>query len=366
MDLFAEGPLPHEVNHFCTIVNRLFQYRPIQTIMRIGPDLRNRFLTYLSQYTQHLTKQAMCKAIGAGEHDDHHSVSLLYDSWTLLLRGRWRLELSQEEETVIDNELINGPNLQIVKNFVECVLAPPLGCRPPVCNEDNEEDDRTLFNDLLTPLGTMTCYSVRDFMDMMIHLIRERVAEFRKMASGTTDLTHLPSWQEDMHWILLIISNSVVSEDIDGTCRTEPEVFENSVALVTDRGQVFSFEDTDTFLTRCVEDPGADRSQADSLVDPYLRLIGEVLAWSALEHQLVSESAANFVSPELTRSSLLCMKRMLSAASCFVEYADADPLVLPVLPQTGTFAPLIVRFVVHKVFTILNKFGGKRNYAWTL
>ncbi|ETN75945.1 hypothetical protein NECAME_12017 [Necator americanus] len=42
MELFAEGPLPHEVNHFCTIINRLFQYRPIQTIMRIGPDLRRR------------------------------------------------------------------------------------------------------------------------------------------------------------------------------------------------------------------------------------------------------------------------------------------------------------------------------------
>lgn len=31
------------------------------------------------------------------------------------------------------------------------------------------------------------------------------------------------------------------------------------------------------------------------------RLIGEVLAWAALEHQLVSEAVANFVSPELTR-----------------------------------------------------------------
>ncbi|KAE9412724.1 hypothetical protein Angca_010109 [Angiostrongylus cantonensis] len=348
LDLFAEGPLPHEVNHFCTIVNRLFQYRPIQMIMQIGPDLRERFLTYLSRYIEHLTKQAMYKAIGAGEHDDHHSVALLYDSWTLLLRGRWRLELSQEEETVIDNELINGPNLQIVKSFVECVLGPPLGCRPPVYTEDDDgEDDRVLFNDLLIPLGTMTCYSVRDFMDMMIHLIRERVAEFRTMASGSTDLTRLPFWQEDLHWILLIISNSIVSEDTDGTCRTEPEVFDNSITLVKDRGQVFRLEDTDAFLTRCIEDPGADRSEADTLVDPYLRLIGEVLAWAALEHQLVSEGAAEFVSPELT-----------SCVNCIV-LQDADALMLPVLPHAGTFALLVVKFVVHKVFTVLKKFGGE-------
>lgn len=363
MDLFAEGPLPHEVNHFCTIVNRLFQYRPVQIILRIGPDLRNRFLTYLSQYILHLTKQAMYKAIGAGEHDDHHSVALLYDSWTLLLRGRWTLELPQEEEAILDNELISGPNLQIVKNFVECVLAPPLGCRPPVfAEDDDDEDDRTVFNDLLTPLGTMACYNVRDFMDMMIHLVRERVAEFQTMANRSTDLTHLASWQEDMHWILLIIGNSVVGEDIDGSCHTEPEVLENSVALLKDRGQMFSFEDTDVFLTRCIENPSADRSQADGLVDPYLRLIGEVLAWAALEHQLISEGAAHFISPELTRSSLLCMKRLLSAASCQLEYADAESFMLP--SQTGTFASLIVKFVVHKVFTILNKLGGEEKLCF--
>ncbi|VDK52851.1 unnamed protein product [Cylicostephanus goldi] len=207
MELFAEGPLPHEINHFCTIINRLFQYRPIQTIMRIGPDLRRQFLLYLSQYIQHLSKQAMHKAIGAGEHDDHHSLALLYDSWTLLLRGRWRLELSPEEETMIDTELINGPNLQIIKCFVECVQAPPLGCRAPVIaeNDDEDDDDRVLFNDLLTPLGTMACYSVRDYMDMMIHLLRERIAEFQRMASGSADVARLPLWQEDMHWLLLLI-----------------------------------------------------------------------------------------------------------------------------------------------------------------
>ncbi|KAK6752632.1 hypothetical protein RB195_003817 [Necator americanus] len=343
MELFAEGPLPHE------------------TIMRIGPDLRRRFLLYMSQYIQHLTKQAMHKAIGEGEHDDHHSLALLYDSWTLLLRGRWRLELSQEEETLIDTELINGPNLQIIKCFVECVQGPPLGSRPALFTDDDDEDDddRVLFNDLLTPLGTMACYCVRDFMDMMIHLLREHIAEFERMASGSADVARLPQWQEDMHWLMLIISNSVVCEDIDGTCRTEGDVFENSVALVAERGQVFSIDETDAFLSQCIENPSIGREQADERIDPYLRLIGEVLSWSALEHQLVSGAIAKFVSPELTRSSLLCLKRLLSAASCLVEYADADPLALPVLPQTGTFAQLIVKFVVHKVFVILKKFSGE-------
>ncbi|KAK6014244.1 hypothetical protein OSTOST_20402 [Ostertagia ostertagi] len=357
MDLFAEGPLPHEINYFCTIVNRLFQYRPIQTIMRVGPELRRKFLIYLSQYIQHLTNQAMYTAIGRGEHDDHHSLALLFDSWTLLLRGRWRLELTQEEETMIDNELIIGPNLQIVKRFVECVQAPPIGCRAPIFTggDDDDEDDRTLFLDLLTPLGTMACYSVREFMDMMIHLIREHVSEFQQMASGSADLSRLPSWQEDMHWLLLIIANSVVSEDIDGTCRTEGDVFESSVAMVNERGHVYSLEHTDSFLCQCIENPAADRSQANDRVDPYLRASVGV----SLEHQLVSEGRGEFHQSRATRSSFLCLRRLLSAASSSVEYSDADPLALPVLPQTGSFTQLIVKFVVRKVFTILNKFAGE-------
>ncbi|PIO64629.1 hypothetical protein TELCIR_13735 [Teladorsagia circumcincta] len=189
------------------------------------------------------------------------------------------------------------------------------------------------------------------------------------MASGSADLSRLPSWQEDMHWLLLIIANSVVSEDIDGTCRTEGDVFESSVALVNERGHVYSLEHTDSFLCQCIENPAADRSQATDRVDPYLRLIGEVLAWASLEHQLVSEAVANFISPELTRSSFLCLRRLLSAASSSVEYSDADPLALPVLPQTGSFTQLIVKFVVRKVFTILNKFAGEeklnRNFLTT-
>lgn len=45
-----------------------------------------------------------------------------------------------------DSELIIGPNLQIVKRFVECVQAPPLGCRTPIAPDadDDDEDDRTV------------------------------------------------------------------------------------------------------------------------------------------------------------------------------------------------------------------------------
>ncbi|ETN75944.1 hypothetical protein NECAME_12016 [Necator americanus] len=171
------------------------------------------------------------------------------------------------------------------------------------------------------------------------------------MASGSADVARLPQWQEDMHWLMLIISNSVVCEDIDGTCRTEGDVFENSVALVAERGQVFSIDETDAFLSQCIENPSIGREQADERIDPYLRLIGEVLSWSALEHQLVSGAIAKFVSPELTRLVQVFELRKLKE--------DADPLALPVLPQTGTFAQLIVKFVVHKVFVILKKFSGE-------
>lgn len=44
------------------------------------------------------------------------------------------------------------------------------------------------------------------------------------------------------------------------------------------------------------------------------------MAWNALEHQMViSDNMRQFVSPELTRSSVLCLKRFINAASHIPE-----------------------------------------------
>uniref|UniRef100_A0A1I7WB40 WASH complex subunit strumpellin n=1 Tax=Heterorhabditis bacteriophora TaxID=37862 RepID=A0A1I7WB40_HETBA len=49
-------------------------------------------------------------------------------------------------------------------------------------------------------------------------------------------------------------------------------------------------------------------------------LVGEVLAWSSVEHQFVTNAAADMISPELTRSTLLCLKRIINAASNSTEF----------------------------------------------
>lgn len=186
LELFAQGPSPCETNHFCMIINRLFLYRPLTSLMRQEAQLRTRFFLFLKDYTIHLTNQAMHKAIvrdlrkvqiiwksfqAEAEHEDHTSLALIYDAYVVLLRGRWMTCFnSADEAEAIDNELVKWPTLMIVNAFIMNTLAPPLGSRPEAKDEDdNDEDseDRTLFADLFTPLSSMICYSIPEFFELM-------------------------------------------------------------------------------------------------------------------------------------------------------------------------------------------------------
>lgn len=55
------GPLPHEINGLCSIINRMVLFRPVQFLIRLEPELRNQFFMFLAEYTKHLTKEAIRK-----------------------------------------------------------------------------------------------------------------------------------------------------------------------------------------------------------------------------------------------------------------------------------------------------------------
>ncbi|PAV84732.1 hypothetical protein WR25_02878 [Diploscapter pachys] len=365
LQLFSGGPLPHEINGLCSIINRMVLFRPVQFLIRLEPELRNQFFMFLAEYTKHLTKEAIRKDFVDSEHDDHISLALIYDSYLTLLRGRWRSSaVNPEEADMIDQHLLATPAQEIVSTFVTSLLAPPLGERPHVdaSNEtEDDSDDRTLFADLLNPLSTMACYNVGDFMTSMISTLRTQLGGFRAMAAGSADASRLPLFHEDMHWLLLIIANTVVGEECEGGCHTAAEVYENSAALVNQQRGGAPFDDNAkaTFLELCLNDPNFDRAPWEMQVDPFILLMGEVLSWAALENQMLLQGHNEVVSTELMRTTLLCTKRMLNAAGNKSEYESVPVEVLPLLPQSDTFSQLLVGFVLSKVFTCLSRFSGE-------
>uniref|UniRef100_A0A1I7TQK3 ANF_receptor domain-containing protein n=1 Tax=Caenorhabditis tropicalis TaxID=1561998 RepID=A0A1I7TQK3_9PELO len=368
LELFAQGPSGCETNHFCLIINRMFLYRPLTSIMRQDAELRSRFFGFLRDYTIHLTNQAMHKAIGEAEHEDHTSLALIYDAIVVLLRGRWRTCFQSEAEAdAIDNELVKWPVLQIVNAFIVNVLSPPKGTRPVAKDEDDGDDDsedRTLFMDLFNPLGSMICYSVAEFMENMATNLHSSLAEFTSMATGSSDTSRLPIWQEDQHWLMLILANSVVGEEIDGACHVAGDVFDHTQRLFH-AGTKFDEGKKAQYLQLCIEQPTQERAPYAHEVDPFVIVMGELFAWASIEHDVFSNASREMISPELCRSTFLCLRRFLNAASSPVDcdkwndYQGVSAEFLPVMPKDKGFAAILVRFVVKKVLTVLINYGSE-------
>ncbi|CAP39068.1 Protein CBG22497, partial [Caenorhabditis briggsae] len=368
LELFQQGPSKWETNHFCMIINRLFLYRPLTSVMKQEADLRSRFFAFLRDYTIHLTNQAMQKAIGEAEHEDHTSLALIYDAIVVLLRGRWRTCFASEEEAdAVDNELVKWPVLMIVNAFIQNVLAPPKGSRPVAKDEDDGDDDsedRTLFQDLFNPLSSMICYSVGEFMENMATNLHQSLAEFTGMATGTVDSSRLPTWQEDQHWLMLTLANSLVGEEIDGACHVSGDVFDYTQKMFH-AGRKFDELKKAQYLQLCIEQPTQDRQQYAQEIDPFVIIMGELFAWASIEHDVFANASREMISPELCRSTFLCLRRFLNAASSPVDcdkwndYQGVAAENLPVMPKAKEFSAILVRFVVKKVLSVLLNYGSE-------
>lgn len=83
--------------------------------------------------------------------------------------------------------------------------------------------------------------------------------------------------------MLIFAANSVVSEDIDGSCSLAGEVFEASFELIKTRGSEFRYfaiicvfiyyfsEDAKmAYLLQCLQNPAAERPIQSNDLDPFV------------------------------------------------------------------------------------------------
>lgn len=82
-------------------------------------------------------------------------------------------------------------------------------------------------------------------------------------------MSRLPIWQEDQHWQMLLLANSVVGEEIDGTCHVSGDVFDNTQKLFHS-GRQFCPQKKAQYLQLCMEAPTQDRTPFAQEVDPFV------------------------------------------------------------------------------------------------
>lgn len=92
------------------------------------------------------------------------------------------------------------------------------------------------------------------------------------------------------------------------------------------------------------------------------RIIGVVLAWCSVEHKLLIDRGAEAISPELARSSLWCMGRLICAMGFHVmnpENSERFAAAIESILQT------IVDFALQKCFSALNNLSGERKFVFS-
>lgn len=87
-----------------------------------------------------------------------------------------------------------------------------------------------------------------------------------------------------------------------------------------------------------------------------------MLSWCSVEHTLLIEHGAEAVSPELARTSVWCMKRLIWAVGAHVMSHEDDDLATIV----RSFSQIVVDFTLQKSFSILNKLSGEEKYVFLM
>ncbi|EJD74821.1 hypothetical protein LOAG_17920 [Loa loa] len=350
VDIFGSGPLEGEILGLCLIVHKLLTYHRILSFPRAEMSFVT-FVNIVVQCAEHLTAVAMQKAL---EEDDHvylESLQSLYDGWWVMLRNSdiirntSRYPVNFEEST-----------LTIISAFMRAVLSEPYGCRVkvPVQECDDEiDDDREIFKELLNSIGHFSAFYSSQMLPRMFTVLFDKLKQFLSFIEmGVGDET-LNTWREDMHWTLLLTGFMLTSSDDDGSSHLQSDIlehFEND-----SYGNVVDIDSSVPYIKACIDSPNTITDPAR--VDPITKLIGAVLAWCSIEHKLLMDRGAEAISPELARSSLWCMGRLICSLgfhSMNPEDSERLAAVIESVLQT------MVDFALQKSFGIINNLSGER------
>lgn len=91
------------------------------------------------------------------------------------------------------------------------------------------------------------------------------------------------------------------------------------------------------------------------------RIIGAVLAWCSIEHKLLMDRGAEAISPELARSSLWCMGRLMCSLGFHVMNPEDSERLAAVIESV---LQTVVDFALQKSFGILNSLSGERKFVF--
>ncbi|VIO92909.1 Uncharacterized protein BM_BM7015 [Brugia malayi] len=348
VDIFGSGPLEGEILGLCLIVYKLLTYHRILSFPRAEMSFVT-FVNIIVQCTEHLTSIAMQKALKEDDHLYLESLQSLYDGWWVMLRNSDIIRNASRYPVNFDES-----TLTIISAFMRTVLSEPYGCRVKVpiqeC-DDEVDDDREIFKELLVSIGRFSAFYSPQLLPRMFTLLFDKLKLFLSFIEvGVNDET-LNTWRDDMHWSLLLTGFILTVSDDDGSSHLQSDVlehFENK-----SYGEVVEIYSV-PYIKACIDSPNTITDRAG--VDPLTKIIGVVLAWCSIEHKLLMDRGAEAISPELARSSLWCMRRLICSLGFHVMNPEDSEQLASIIKKN---LQAMVDFALQKSFGILNNLSGE-------
>ncbi|VBB33229.1 unnamed protein product [Acanthocheilonema viteae] len=354
LDIFESGPLEREIPGFCIIIHKLLTYHRILSFPRAEMSFVT-FLTIFVQCAEHLTPIAMQKAL---EEDDHvylESLQNLYDGWWVILRNCGIIGDACHYPIDFDELTI-----KIISAFMRNILSEPHGCRIKVpiqeCDEEID-DDREIFKELLSSIGRFSAFYSAQILPRIFTVLFDKVKQFLSYIEiGVNDET-LNVWREDMHWTLLLTGFILTTSDDDGVSHFQNDILDYYQSA--SRNEVMDVDSSISYIKACIDSPNTITGPAR--VDPLINIISAVLSWCSIEHKLLVDHGAEAISPELARSSVWCLGRLICAMGFHtINPEDSERLAA----ITKSILQTVVDFALQKCFSILNNLSGERKLCF--
>ncbi|VDK73552.1 unnamed protein product [Litomosoides sigmodontis] len=349
VDIFESGPLEREILGFCMIVHKLLTYHRIISFPRA--EMFVTFLTIFVKCVEHLTPIAMQTALEEDDHVHHESLQSLYDGWWVLLRN-WSIIRDNCRYTIN----MEDSTITIISAFMRAILSEPYGYRVMVpiqeCNEETD-DDREIFKELLNSIGRFSAFYPAQMLPRMFTLVFYKMKQLLSYIETGADEETLNTWREDMHWTLLLTGFILTTSDDDGVSHLQNDIldyYENALY----GNEVVDADSSVAYIKTCIDSPNTVTDPVR--VDPLIKTLGIVLAWFSIEHQLLVDRGAEAISPELTRSSLWCMGRLVCAAGFHVMNPEDSERLAVIM---GSILQIVVDLALQKCFNILNNMSGE-------
>uniref|UniRef100_A0A087XHP5 Exportin-4 n=1 Tax=Poecilia formosa TaxID=48698 RepID=A0A087XHP5_POEFO len=357
------------------IISNLITMFPRSILTALPSELFTSFINCLTLLTCSFGRSAALEEVL--DKDDMvymEAYDKLLESW---------LTLVQDEEHFPRGCFVQ-PAIQVFNSYIQCHLAAPDGTRNLLeqsvngisSHEEEEinelqEDDRELFSDQLSSIGTLGRVAADHCIPLLTSLLEDRVnrlhgqlqrTQQHLMAStdlGSVDRKVLDDLYEDIHWLILV-SGYLLADDPQGETPMIPsEVMEFSIKHSTEVDINTTLQILGSPGEKASSIPGCNRT------DSVIRLLSAVLRTSEVESRATRASLTELLSPQMGKDIVWFLRRW-AKSYLLVDEKLYEQISIPLSTAFGADtegAQWIVGYLLEKVINNLSVWSSETELA---